>query len=163
MLLGKGLSPDEARERALWSGGSPGMALDDDALDAAKLTARTLGDFASGAAYQDPMETGERLLKFAMSSGGETAAAKRQRVSKTLRLIARALRDGLVHRVGGEPTLCGADPALIAQLARLPRGRLEDALDVIVTVEEELTRNANTKLVLDGLVLDVGAALAPSR
>ncbi len=163
ILRQSGLSPGEAQDRARWSGGSPGMALEDDALDVAELTARTLEDFASGAAYRDPMDTGERLLEFATSGQGETAEAKRQRISKTLRLIARALRDGLAHRVGGDTTLSGADPALLSRLAGLPRGRLEAALDVIVNVEEELTRNANTKLVLDGLVLDVGAALAPSR
>jgi DNA polymerase-3 subunit delta' len=163
VLRRAGLEAADAFDRARWSGGSPGMALEEDALEVARLTSQTLEDFASGAAYQDPMETGERLLGFATSGTGETAEAKRQRISKTLRQITRALRDALLRRVGGEPSLSGAEPALVARLARLPRGRLEAALDAIVVVEEELTRNANTKLVLDGLVLDVGAALAPAR
>ena len=49
----------------------------------------------------------------------------------------------------------------VERLARLPRGCIEAAVDRLGELEEQLTRNVNTKFLVDGLVIDVGAALAP--
>jgi DNA polymerase-3 subunit delta' len=163
VLEGLGIEPAEALQRARWSGGSPGEALEDDALDVAELGSRTLEAFASGAALADPMPTIEDLLSFAQGKSGDTTDARRRRISRVLRAIQRAVRDALLQREGAHiPRCSGVADALLARLSDLPRGRLERAAEALVQVEEELARNANTKLVLDGLVLDVGAALAPA-
>jgi DNA polymerase-3 subunit delta' len=164
VLEQRGLDPDEARARAAWGGGSPGEALEEDAAEVAQMGADTLARLAGGGAYADPMATIEDLVSFSNDARGEGASARRLRIGRVLRHVQRGLRDALVLRERGlAPERSALDPELLGRLAHLPPGRLERGLDLTVRVEEELVRNANTKLVLDGLVLDLGAALAPTR
>jgi hypothetical protein len=164
ILEASGMASPEAAERARWGSGSPGLALADDALEVAKIATEALDAFSSGAAYADPMELSDALLAFANGAKSEGAQGKRDRIAKTIRLIVRALSDALAMRVGSASVKrSGADPALLERLAELPVGRIERAVELIVQVEEELSRNANTKFVLDGLVLDAGSVLAPVR
>lgn len=151
---------DEVERRTAWSAGSPGQALSDEALAAAEATELLLEALSSGAAYRDPMASVDQLGAFVQPGKGESRL-QRSRLTRLMRLLQRALRDGLLQREGGHaPRLSGASSQALRSLASLPRGRVEAALDALGRADEELDRNPNVKLLLDGLVLDLGAALA---
>lgn len=162
VLVQEGLPRDEAERRAAWAGGSPGEALEEDAVELAELCAEALSAFAAGDAAADPMPLVESLLAFADGKTGDAAEARRRRIDRLLRALQRALRDALLVREAARTPACsGVAPQTLERLAALPRGRLERALGALTESETALRRNANTKLVLDGLALEVGAALAP--
>lgn len=155
---------DQAELRAAWSAGSPGQALSDEALAAAEACQGLLDDLVSGRAYSDPLGCVETLGEFVKPGKGE-ARGQRARVTRLARLTQRSLRDALIRREGAQGLrLSGAEEAALSALAAFPRGRLEAALDVLNRVDQELERNPNVKLLLDGLVLELGSALpVPSR
>ncbi|MBL4845267.1 MAG: hypothetical protein JKY65_07065 [Planctomycetes bacterium] len=156
---------DQLEFRAAWSAGSPGQALSDEALGAAEACQVLLGELVSEVAYRDPLASVETLGEFVQPGKGE-ARLQRSRVTRVARLLQRSLRDALVVREGeGQPgiRLSGASSEVLASLAGLPRGRIEAALDVLNRVDQELDRNPNVKLLTDGLVLELGSALAPPR
>ncbi len=167
VLAREGIDPAEAAERARWCAGSPGRALSDEALALARLASDAVEALASGAAYADPLGTVDRLapqVGITKGEGGVDAQVKRARLGALLRAIGRTLRDALVHREGAaRRRLSGASPELLARLAHAPAGRLEDAIDHLVRLEEELEQSVNPALVLEGMVLDVGASLASAR
>ncbi len=168
VLARAGIDPAEAAERARWCAGSPGRALSDEALSLARLASEAVEALATGAAYADPLGTADRLGPQLGITKGESAVeaqVKRARLGALLRAIGRTLRDALVLREGG-PThrrLSGAPPELLTRLSSAPAGRLEDAIDHLVRLEEELEQSVNPALVLEGMVLDVGGALAPQE
>lgn len=153
---------DQAELRAAWSAGSPGQALSDEALAAAEACQGFLEELVSQAAYRDPLGCVETLGAFVQPGKGE-ARAQRSRVTRLARLTQRSLRDAMVRREGSLDglRLSGASDAVLDQLARLPRGRIEAGLDVLNRVDQDLERNPNVKLLLDGLVLELGSALTP--
>lgn len=154
---------EDAELRAAWSAGSPGQALSDESLAAAESCQGLLDDLVSGRAYSDPLGCVETLSEFVKPGKGE-ARGQRARVTRLARLAQRSLRDALVRREGGDESfrLSGASQAALSALAGLPRGRLEAGLDVLNRVDVELERNPNVKLLLDGLVLELGSALRSS-
>lgn len=165
VLAREGVDPGEAAERARWCSGSPGRALSEEALALSRLASEAVEALASGAAYADPLGTVDRLGPQVGVTKGETsvdAQVKRARLGALLRAISRTLRDALVVReVGaGRRPLSGASTDLLARLALAPAGRLEDAIDHLVRLEEELLQSVNPALVLEGMVLDIGGALA---
>lgn len=163
VLRRAGVADAEAPERARWCGGSPGRALSDEALALAKLANGAADALASGVAYADPLGTVDRLSPD-IDAGGADAPLKRARLGALLRAVGRTLRDALVLRAtGAAPVapLSGATVDLLAPLARTAPGRLEEAIDHLVRLEEELEQSVNPALVLEGMVLDVGGALAP--
>lgn len=156
---------DQAQLRAAWSAGSPGQALSDEALAAAEACQGLLEDLIAGRAYGDPLGCVETLGEFVKPGKGE-ARGQRARVTRLARLAQRSLRDALLRREGSElpSRLSGASDESLRALSALPRGRLEAGLDVLNRVDQELERNPNVKLLLDGLVLELGSALrAPAQ
>lgn len=163
ILAEHGVAREEAEARARWCGGSPGDALQEDAAELARLAGEIAAAFASGAAHDDPMATVELLTEF-VGTGKAPAAVQRERIQRAVGFLLRTLRDAIVRREGAPAagSLSGARPDLLDPLASLPAGRLEAAVDALAKVEDEVTRNLNTKFLLDGLVLDVGQALRPA-
>ncbi len=100
-----------------------------------------------------------------VDQGSPEASVRRARLLELLRALQRALRDALLRRVraGDLPPLSGAEPDLLDRLAAQdPRPEpLERALSHLARLEEEIDQSVNPTLVLEGLVLDVGGALAP--
>lgn len=164
LVVARGVAPAEAEARARWCAGSLGRALADDALEVSALAEQAVAAFVSGEAARDPMATAELLSEF-VGPGKADLATQRQRIAAVLSVLMRTLRDAVVLREGGAERglrrLSGADAALLRALAALPRGRLERATERLAQVEDELSQNVNTKLLLDGLVLEVGGALVP--
>lgn len=166
VLAREGIAAAEAAERARWCAGSPGRALSDEALALARLASEAVEALATGAAYADPLGTVDRLgpqLGITKGESGADAPVKRARLGALLRSTGRTLRDAMVMREGGpeQPRLSGAPAELLARLSRTAPGRLEAAIDHLVRLEEELEQSVNPALVLEGMVLDVGGALAP--
>lgn len=169
VLEAAGIAREEALERARWCAGSPGRAMSEEALALSRLSRDAVEALASGAAYADPLGTADRLapqvgIAGKGASSDTDAPTKRARLGGLLRAVSRTLRDALLLReTGAAPSrpMSGAGPELLAQLARVPAGRLEDAIDHLVRLEEELEQSVNPALVLEGMVLDVGGALCP--
>jgi DNA polymerase-3 subunit delta' len=161
VLRRRGLSAEEADQRARWSGGSPGKALAPEAPERARLAELALRALGDGEAWQDPMSLVDALLAHC-DQGAADLAEKRERLLDLLRALTRGLRDALVARAGAggrAPGLSGALPALLEPLLRLPAGRLEAALERLGRAEEEVQENVNPTLVIEGLVLDLGETL----
>lgn len=160
VLRAQGVAEAEVTRRAAWSGGRPGVALAKDALELADLAEEASRALASGEAYRDPMTWVDRLAGF-VDAGGSDAPSRRVRLVTVLRVLSHVLRDGLVAAQGAElPRLSGAGQETVAQLARIPSRRLERALERLTHAGEEVLTMINPTLVLEGLVLDVGAALS---
>ncbi|MGE0712900.1 MAG: ATP-binding protein [Planctomycetota bacterium] len=167
VLRRAGAPAREVEARARWSSGSPGRGLREDALELAEAAREAVALLASGKARRDPMAAVERLAAFVQPGKGESRQ-QRERVAALAGALQRVLRDALVLRAGaggagGAPGLSGAERGELEALARLPEGRLERALDELARVDEELARNANVKLLVDGLGLELGRALAPAQ
>lgn len=161
VLKGQGLSGPEAEARAAWSQGSPGLALADDAPALAELGRDLVEALASGDWSRNPGAVVDRLATW-VQPGKVEARVQRGRIVAALGILMRTLRDAVTAQAGATgPRLSGADPAALERLAALPQVQLAAAVDHLATLEDEVSRNLNTKLLLDGLALDLGRALAP--
>lgn len=162
VLRREGVPAGEIEARARWSNGSPGQALADDALDLAEVAQAAVERLAGGGARRDPMGFQELLGEFVQPGKGESRV-QRARVARLLRLLQRVLRDVLLLREGAEvPLLAGAGRDELAALTQLPAGRIERALDSLTAADDDLSRNANVKLLLDGIALELSKHLAPA-
>lgn len=156
VLVRQGVEPDEAGRRAAWSQGSPGQALAPDALQLAELAGEAVEAIATGSAAREPLDLADRIAAF-VGTGKAEARVQRERLRRLIALLQRALRDALVLRASGrlDVRLSGASDTALRLLARGPAGALEAALDRLVEAEQGVERNANTKLLVDGLALEL--------
>ncbi|HBP18312.1 MAG TPA: hypothetical protein DEA08_11035 [Planctomycetes bacterium] len=161
VLRREGVAPEEVEARARWSNGSPGQALAEDALDLAEVAQAAVERLAAGA-RRDPMGFQELLAEFVQPGKGESRV-QRDRVARLVRLLQRVLRDVLLLREGAQgPLLAGAGRDELGALAQLPAGRVERALDALTAADDDLSRNANVKLLLDGIALELSKHLTPA-
>ncbi|MEZ6187039.1 MAG: hypothetical protein R3F62_18770 [Planctomycetota bacterium] len=160
VLRAQGVPADEVRARAAWSGGRPGVALAEEALELGELAGRASQALADGEAYRDSMSWVDTLAGF-VDAAGSDAPSRRGRLLTLFRVLSHVLRDALVLGRGAQvPRLSGAEAQTLERLAALPSRRLERALERITLAGEEVLTMINPTLVLEGLVLDVGATLS---
>lgn len=163
---GKPIPADEARVRAAWSGGSPGVALREQHMARIASARAVVEALATGEARRNPLAVAGDLIAKAAPKNAEPAL-RREGALEVTDLLGRALRDALVRATDGEPgtsgapgrMLSGADPKSIARLARAGPDRIATAIHSVQKVEEAIANNQNVNLALEGLVLDVSAAL----
>jgi hypothetical protein len=160
VLVGADTPRDEAEARSRWSGGSPGRASQPDALELGRAARELLADLAGGAAYADPMARVDRVGEYVDRDSPDNRL-KRERLRELIRVLTWSFRDALLFGLQPDaPRLGGADAETLAALARRPGRRLEQAIEHLVRLDREVRQNVNPTLVLEGLVLDLGQALA---
>lgn len=142
-----GLAPGDARLLAALAGGSLGRARElarDGGLASRRAEAREL---LSGLAGLDDLGALTRA---------EAWEKRRDELPELLDLILFWLRDALVLTTGvPDHLVVAADalPALTDLARRLGRNRLLKTVDAVLEARQQLDRNANTRLVLDVLLL----------
>lgn len=150
-LQQEGLAAEQARLLAAISGGSIGRARalsQDDGLGRRREDAWSL---LAGLAGQDELGALARA---------EEWERRKEELPELLDLVLLWLRDALVVAQEGprELVVClDALPALQVQAQRLGAVKLVQMIDLVLSARQQLDRNANTRLVLDVLMLRLGA------
>ncbi len=159
VLLAKGVEAGEARLRAAWSGGSPGVALRERHLDRVESARKLVEALAGGEAQKNPLAVAADLIARAAPKNVEPSV-RREGALDVTDLLGRVLRDALARATSPEARLLsGADPKSAERLARAGADRIASAIDSVQKTEEAIANNQNVNLALEGLVLDVSAAL----
>lgn len=151
ILQRDGVPTDRARFLAALSGGSIGRARElekDELLAKRREDARLL---LTGLVNQD--DTG-------ILARAEEWERRKEELPVLLELVLFWLRDALVVMLGQANTLVLAVDALptLQELARvLGKDKLVQMIDAVMTAQQRLERNANTRLVLDVLMFKLGS------
>ena len=155
----KGVPKEEARLRAAWSGGSPGVALRPQHVERIASARALVEALAGGEARKNPLGVAADLLAKAAPKSLEPAA-RREGALEVTDILGRALRDALVLAAGSDaPPLSGTDPRSVKLLAAAGPEPVARAIASVQKIEEAIANNQNVNLALEGLVLDVSAAL----
>jgi DNA polymerase-3 subunit delta' len=166
VLVSKGVGPEgarpaaeEARLRAAWSGGSPGVALRPQHLDRIASARALVAALENGEAQRNPLQVASELVAKAAPKNVEPAV-RREGALEVTDLLGRALRDALARAVGA-PAASSAAVRPGGSLHLAGPDRIAAAIEAVQKVEEAIANNQNVNLALEGLVLDVSSSLAP--
>ncbi|MEZ0230792.1 MAG: ATP-binding protein [Planctomycetota bacterium] len=159
VLVAKGVEAGEARTRAAWSGGSPGVGLRERHPERIAAARALVDALVSGEARRNPLAVAADLVARAAAKNLEPSV-RREGALDVTDLLGRVLRDALASATDpGARLLSGADPKSVARLAQAGADRVATAIDSVQKVEESIANNQNVNLALEGLVLDVSAAI----
>ena len=160
LVDGHQVEADTARVLASLSGGSPGRALRFLSSGAYETAVWLFGELATLQPGGEFPLAGE-LLDQAKDAGSKLEDAREQ-LRTVLDLVTAAWRDRLLGALGTSPELLAwgdACPEVCAVAGRLSAATARRLVDVTLQARERLDRNANVKLLLEQMLLDVCAAL----
>jgi len=160
LVDGHGMEPSMARVLARLTGGSPGLALRYQADGAYETTQWLLGELSS-------MPPGGEFAVAAELLGGSASKGTRledarERLRPVLDLLTLAWRDLLFRGLGSDDDLLAWGPgceALATLGDRLPAARAGRLVELAAQARDHLDANANIKLLVEKLLLDIGALL----